>query len=162
MQKKIYFGLILLFTVILVNAPSQEEYLRINANVEPRSIKQGEEGTLKIKIIPGSSLKISSHPEFMIKLDKSNNISFPKLFFTASELDLPTSQENEAVFLDLEKEVIIPFKVNEDSLLGQHKISGEVVFTAVFKKDNWCLKTYQKFTADFKSMRNYKLKNRKR
>jgi hypothetical protein len=162
MQKKIYFGLILIFTVIFVNAPSQEDYLKITASVDPRSIKQGEEGTLKIKITPSNSLKISSHPEFMIKLDKNNNISFAKLFFTASELDLPTRQENDAVFLDLDKEVSVSFKVNEDSLLGRHRISGEVVFTAVFKKDNWSLKTYQKFTTNFTSKRNRKIKNKKK
>jgi hypothetical protein len=162
MQKKIYLGLILLIVVILVNAPSQEDYLKITTIVEPRSIKQGEEGTLKIKITPRNDFRISSHPEFMIKLDKNNGISLSKQFFTASELDFPTSQENEAVFLDLDKEVSILFKVNEDSLIGKHQISGEVVFTAVFKKDNWSLKTYQKFTADFNSMKNQKSKSRKK
>lgn len=139
----------------------QEEYLKISANVEPPRIKQGNEGILKIKITPKNGIKISSHPEFMIKLDKSNNLSFSKLFFTASELDFQTKQENGTVLLELGKEVDIRFKVTEDSLIGKHTIKGEVVFTAVFK-DNWSLKTYQKFNVDFTSQRNLKTKSNKR
>jgi hypothetical protein len=91
----------------------------------------------------------------MIKLDDNENLSYPKVFFTASELDLQSKQENDTLYLELAKEIPIPFKVNGNSLIGKHKISGEVVFTAVFK-DNWSLKTYQKFYADFISIRNHK------
>ena len=55
----------------------------------------------------------------------------------------------------LGKQIEIPFKVQENSLLGRHRISGEVVFTAV-SKDNWSLKTYQKFYSEFISQRNQK------
>jgi hypothetical protein len=135
---------------------SQEEYLKIDASVSPASIKQGEEGVLKIKITPRGDIKIpsiSSHLGFMIKFEDNANLSFPKVFFTASELDLQMKQEDDSVYLDFEKEIPITFKVSEGSLIGKHKISGEVVFTAVFK-DNWSVKTYQKFNADFSSKRN--------
>lgn len=160
MQKKIYFVLVILIVGAFTSMQyPQEDYLKITANVEPLSIKQGKEGILKIKIIPRNGIKISSHPEFIIKLDKNNNLAFSKVFFTSSELDFSTSQENGTVFLDLEKEVPIYFKVNEDSLIGKHKISGEVVFTAVLKdKNNWALKTYQKFYADFVSKKNFNIK----
>jgi hypothetical protein len=160
MQRKKYFVLIMLLAFICSHA-SDEDYLKINARIEPVSIKQGEEGALKIKISPKNGIKISSHPEFMIRLDKSNDFSFPKLFFTASELDFQTTRDNEAVFLELEKEVNILFKVNDDSLIGKHTVSGEIVFTAVFK-DNWSLKTYQKFNVDFVSLRNQKTKTKKK
>jgi hypothetical protein len=129
--------------------------------VEPRAIKQGEEGVLRMKITPKNGIKISSHPEFMIKLDKNTNLSFSKVFFTASELDFQTRQENNAVFIELEKEVSILFKVNEESLIGSQKIRGEVVFTAVFN-DNWSVKTYQKFNVDFVSRKNFKLKSKRK
>ena len=156
MQKKIYIALIV-FLAAAVNALNQETYLKITANVEPRNIKQGKEGVLKIKVKPRNGIRISSHPEFIIKLDKNNNLSFSKVFFTASELDFPTTQENDTVFLELEKEVPINFKVNEDSLIGNHKISGEIIFTAVFD-DKWSVKTYQKFYANFVSKRNRNIK----
>ncbi|MCP5052104.1 MAG: hypothetical protein GY940_33355 [bacterium] len=139
---------------------SQEDYLKITASVEPPNIKQGKEGILKIKFTLKKDIKISSHPKFMINLEKNNNLTFSKLFFTASELDFQTKQENGAVLLELDKEVPIQFKVNEDSLLGKHRIRGEVVYTAIFK-DNWSLKTYQKFSVDFVSKRNRKRKKKK-
>jgi hypothetical protein len=163
MQKKIFILLILFISgMCLLPVYNQEDYLKISANVEPAKIKQGNEGVLKIKITPKNGIKISSHPEFMIKLDKNNDLSFSKLFFTASELDFETKQENGAVLLELGKEVDIRFKVSEDSLIGTHTIKGEVVFTAVFK-DNWSLKTYQKFNVDFTSQRyhNPKKSNKK-
>lgn len=160
MQKKILFVLVFFLTIAVLNA-LQEDYLTIKAFVEPRAIKQGEEGVLKMKITPKNGIKISSHPEFMIKLDKNNNLSFSKVFFTASELDFQTTQENNTVFLELEKEVSILFKVNEASLIGSQKIRGEVVFTAVFT-DNWSVKTYQKFDVNFVSRKNFKVKSKRK
>jgi len=138
---------------------AQEDYLKITAEIEPQTIRQGEEGILKIKISPRNDLRISSHPDFMIRIDKNNNLSFSKLFFTASELDFQTVQENDHIFLELDKEVTINFKVNENALIGKHRVNGEVVFTAVFK-DNWSVKTYQRFGIDFNSSKNRKLRSK--
>lgn len=158
-MKKILFFLITYFIFVSFINSYQDDYLKITSNVTPKIIRQGEEGILKIKIIPRNDIKISSHPEFIIKLNENSDLTFSKVFFTASELDFQTKQEENIVSLDLEKEIAIPFKVNEESLIGKHKISGEIVFTAVFK-DNWSLKTYQKFFTTFSSRRNYKKKKR--
>ena len=158
-MKKIIFFLILLPIFFFTSDPSQEDYLKIAANVVPERVRQGEEGTLKIKITPKDGIKISSHPEFIIKLDDNNSLTFSKIFFTASEMDFQTIQEKEVILLDLEKEIEIPFKLKENSLIGKHKISGEVIFTAVFK-DNWSLKTYQKFIAQFRASRNSNIKKK--
>ncbi|MDQ1352661.1 MAG: hypothetical protein QG657_2967 [Acidobacteriota bacterium] len=154
MQKKIFTILTCLF-LLTISSHSQEDYLKIDTIVNPTNICQGQGGVLKIKITPRSDIKISSFLGFMIKLDDNANLSYPKVFFTASELDLQSKQENDTLYLELAKEIPIPFKVNGNSLIGKHQISGEVVFTAVFK-DNWSLKTYQKFYADFISIRNQK------
>lgn len=140
----------------------QDEYLKIDTSVSPSSISRGEEGVLKIKITPRSDIKIpsiSSHLGFMIKFEDDANLSFPKVFYTASELDLQMKQENDSVYLDFEKEIPITFKVTEDSLAGKHQINGEVIFTAVFK-DNWSVKTHQKFNADFSSKGNRKTRKK--
>jgi len=151
----------MVFFTFMFSLAAEDDYLKISVSVEPRTITQGEEGMLHIKITPKDGIRISSHPEFLVKLDKSNNFTFPKLFFTASELDFRTLQENDAVYLDLEKEINIMFKVNEDSMAGKNTISGEVVFTAVLK-DNWSVKTYQKFNVDYFSMRNQKAKPKRK
>lgn len=158
-MKNVLPSLIFIFIFTSFCYSANDDFLTISTDIKPKRIKQGEEGIIKIKIIPKIGLKISSHPEFMIKFDNNTNLVFSKVFFTASELDFQTMQENDLVFIDLEKEISIPFKVKENSLIGKHIISGEVIFTAVFE-DNWSLKTFQKFYIDFISKRNYKL-NRK-
>lgn len=160
MQKKITLTLILTILFFLnFNIRANEDYLKITTSVNPKRIKQGEEGVLKIKITPKNGLKISSHPKFMIKLNPDDNLTFPKLFFTASELDFETTAENNTVFLNLEKENEISFKVNDSALIGKINISGEVIFTAVFK-DNWSLKTHQSFNVSFFSLKNQKIKKK--
>lgn len=131
----------------------QDDYLKITTSIKPEIIGQGMEGVLKVKIQPRDGIRISAAPEFVIKLEENSNLTFSKYFFTASELDFETEQENENVYLDLEKEISIPFKVNDNSLIGKQQISGEIQFTAVFK-DHWSLKTFQKFSTSFRSRRN--------
>jgi len=53
----------------------------------------------------------------------------------------------------------ITFKVNDVSLIGKHKLNGEVVFTATFK-DKWSVKTFQKFSAEFISTRSRDIKKK--
>ncbi|MCK4766534.1 MAG: hypothetical protein KAW12_30345 [Candidatus Aminicenantes bacterium] len=159
MRKRIFFIIISVIVVLHTGISAKEDYLKIDTNVNPGKIKQGEEGVLSIKIVPKNGIKISTHPKFMIKLNPNDNLTFSKLFFTASELNFETKEENDTVFLDLEKENEISFKVNDSALIGRINISGEVVFTAVFK-DNWSLKTHQPFNVNFFSRKNNKLKKK--
>lgn len=137
----------------------QDEFLQIECTVSPRQILQGNEGLLKIKIVARNGVKISANPEFLIRLDENESLSFAKIFFAGSELNLPTTQENAGVFLDPQKEIEVPFKLDEAALLGNLIVSGEVVFTMLFP-DNWSVKTTQKFSAGFVSRRNYKIRKK--
>jgi len=137
----------------------QDDFLKVECTVSPRSIMQGNEGLLKIKIVVRSGIKISSNPEFMIKLDENESLSFSKIFFAGSELNLPITQEKEGIFLDPQKEIEVPFKLSESALLGNLTVSGEIVFTIVFQ-DNWSIKTIQKFAANFVSRKNFKIKKK--
>jgi hypothetical protein len=150
----LYFLFLFLFRL-----SSQDEFLKIESTISPFSILQGEEGALKIKVAPKNGIKISANPEFLIKFDENDNLSFSKIFFTGSELNFPTTQEKEGVILDLQKEIEIPFKVNETALIGKLTINGEITFTAIFQ-DNWCIKTTQRFVSHLTSKRNNKLKKK--
>lgn len=147
------------FFLLLTNLFCQDEFLKIDCVVSPRSILQGNDGLLKIKINVRDGIRISANPEFMIRLDENESLSFSKIFFAGSELNLPTTQEKEGVFLDPQKEIEVPFKLNEDALLGGLTVGGEVIFTMLFP-DNWSVKTTQKFTTSFVSRRNYKIKKK--
>lgn len=158
----IKYGALLLISLFLLFSSvfCQDDFLKVECTVSPHSIMQGNEGLLKIKIVVRSGIRISANPEFMIKLDEKNeNLSFSKIFFAGSELNLPITQEKEGIFLDPQKEIEVPFKLSESALLGNLTVSGEVVFTMLFQ-DNWSIKTTQKFTANFVSYKNYKLKKK--
>ena len=154
-------GALLLICLFLffANGFCQDEFLKIECSVSPRQILQGNEGLLKIKIIVRNGIKISANPEFLIRMDENESLSFAKIFFAGSELNLPTTQEKEGVFLDPQKEIEVPFKLNEGALIGNLTVSGEVIFTMLFP-DNWSVKTTQKFSADFVSRRNYKIRKK--
>ncbi len=137
----------------------QDDFLKIECDVSPRQILQGNEGQLKIRIVVRNGIRISANPEFLIRLDENESLSFAKIFFAGSELNLPTTQEKEGVFLDPQKEIEVPFKLNENALIGNLTINGEVIFTMLFQ-DNWLVKTTQKFSAGFVSRRNYKIKKK--
>jgi len=154
--------LILLYSVFLY--PEQvNSFVSIDARIEPNTINIGEEGVLNIRVKPSMAVNISSTPEFVIRLNESDNgIVFTKNFFTASELEFKTKQVGDNVFLDLEKEIIIPFTIN-NAYPGLHKISGKIIFTAVDKKDNWSVKTFHTFSVFFKSeIKKVRKKNKRK
>lgn len=138
---------------------TQDEFLKIECSVSPRQILQGEEGLLKMKIVVRDGVRISANPEFLIRLNENESLSFAKIFFAGSELNLPTNQDKDGVFLDPQKEIEVPFMLSESALLGNLTVSGEVVFTMLFP-DNWSVKTTQKFSAGFVSRRNYKIRKK--
>lgn len=80
-MKKIFFFLITYFIFVSFINSYQDDYLKIISNVTPKIIRQGEEGILKIKIITRNDIKISSHPEFIIKLNENSDLTFSKVFF---------------------------------------------------------------------------------
>ena len=145
--------------LLIVSIFPQDEFLKIECSVSPRQILQGSEGMLKIKVIVRDGVKISANPEFLIRMDENESLSFAKIFFAGSELNLPTSQQREGVFLDPQKEIEVPFKLDEEALLGNLTVSGEIVFTMLFP-DNWSVKTTQKFSTGFVSRRNYKIRKK--
>jgi hypothetical protein len=154
-------GALLLISLFLLFSSvfCQDDFLKVECMVSPRSIRQGNEGLLKIKIVVRSGIRISANPEFMIKFDENENLSFSKIFFAGSELNLPITQAKEGIFLDPQKEIEIPFKLSESALLGNLTVSGEIVFT-IFFQDNWSIRTTQKFLANFVSHKNYNIKKK--
>jgi len=159
---RILLVVLLIFSFSGMNDSSQDDLLKIVTSVKPKFIRQGMEGKLSIKIFPAQGIKIASNPDIRINLNKNENIQFSKVFFTGSELDFKTIQEDDLVFYDFETDKegkTISFKVNDASLIGKQKLNGEVVFTATFK-DKWSVKTFQKFSAEFVSTRNRNIKKK--
>ncbi len=155
-MRRILLVIFLIISFTGTDNSAQDELLKIVTSIKPKVIRQGMEGELTIKILPVQGIKIASNPDIRINLNKNENVQFSKVFFTGSELDFKTIQEDDLVYYDFEteeEEKAISFKVNDVSLIGKHKLNGEVVFTATFK-DKWSVKTFQKFSAEFISTRN--------
>ncbi len=159
MRQKRIITLIIFFTLFfsILVANDSRSFINIETKVEPRVIVMGEEGILKIKVTPASTMRISSSPEFVVRLNESDSgVVFTKNFFTASELEFKTQQEGSNIFLNLGKEILIPFKIestdsSSDIQSHNHRISGKIIYTAVEKKDSWSVKTFQTFSTYFKS-----------
>jgi len=140
-----------LFVAALFFMPPQED-LRIESRTLPATVALGGDGQLRIKLSLRPGVRISSHPEFMIRFDESEQVSFAKVFFTGSDLNLQRIQEGESVYLDLQREIEIPFRVNPDAFLGRPTIKGAIVYT-ILSPDNWYIKTIQKFRTAFGTRR---------
>lgn len=159
---RILLVIFIIISISGINPGGQDDLLRITTSIKPKVIRQGMEGQLTIKILPIQGIKIASNPDIRINLNNNDNVQFSKVFFTGSELDFKTIQEDDLVYYDFnsdEEEKTISFKVNDASLIGKHRLNGEVVFTATFK-DKWSVKTFQKFSAEFVSKRNLKIKKK--
>lgn len=144
-----YFCLFMLLMPFLLAGQEEEPlpYLSVSAKTNKKYFFQGEEGQIKIRITPRSDINISVNPDMLIRFKPDANLVYVKNFFTASELDLLTIQEEgtDYVYYNLDKEIVIPFKVSENALIGKMIIEGEVAFWAIFASNHWCLKTYQPF-----------------
>jgi hypothetical protein len=139
------FLILALLLSLAIPLRSQEELLRIEISPGKNVMIPGDENLLIFKITPQAGTRISTHPEFMIKFEESENFSFSKLFFMGSEFNLPTTQTTDGAFLDLGKKIEIPFKTVVGTLPGKYPVNGEVVFMAK-SKDNWYIKKFQKFS----------------
>lgn len=157
MSGKIFIAVLLLFGGSLLVSADQEEpavpYLQVEAKTNKKSYFQGEEGQIKLRITPRGDINVSVYPEMLIRFKPNANLVFAKNFFTASELDFLTFQEKdtEYVYYNLDKEIVIPFKVGPNALLGRMRIEGEVAFSAIFLSNHWCLKTYETFEVEIVS-----------
>ena len=154
--KSLLVACLLLLGSFLTLADQEEPavpYLQVEAKTNKKAYYQGEEGQIKLRITPRSDINISVYPEMLIRFRSNANLVFAKNFFTASELDFLTFQEKdtEYVYYNLDKEIVIPFKVSPNALLGRMRIEGEVAFSAIFLSNHWCLKTYETFEVEIVS-----------
>lgn len=149
-MKKIVISLVLLpFIYLLAGAPQEEACLRVEASVRPRWLSRGQEGKVILKIILAKGITINPQPSFVIECTPSQELIFPKNFFTASDLEIEIKEEDSQEYLNLEKPIEIPFTVNLEAKRGHHTFEGKLKYFAFSKEEDWCLKSTEKFSASF-------------
>jgi hypothetical protein len=148
--KRFTFILVLLSFIYLLAAAQQEEpCLRVEASIQPRWLSRGQEGKVILKIILGKGITINPQPSFVIECTPSQELIFPKNFFTASDLEIEIKESDNQEYLNLEKPIEIPFTVNLEAKRGRHTFEGKIKYFAFSKEEDWCLKSTEKFSASF-------------
>jgi hypothetical protein len=81
-----------------VNFATEDVQLTIKASIDPRSLLRGQEGKVVLNFEPERKVIIKAQPSFTIELDPSDELVFPKNFFTASDLEIEILNEDDDCF----------------------------------------------------------------
>lgn len=148
--KKPVLCLALLLAVFLsIWGQKEEECLKVDAAVNPRWLSRGQEGKVVLKIKLAEGIDIHPQPSFIIECNPSDELIFPKSFFTASDLEIEIKEENAKESLNLDKPIEIPFTVSLEAQRGNHTFEGKIKYFAFSKQEDWCLKNTAKFRVSF-------------
>ena len=148
--RRIVFGLIFILLFYIGGfSQKEEECLRVSASISPRYLSRGQEGKVVLRIRLAEGITINPQPSFIIECDPSDELIFPKNFFTASDLEIEIIEETGEEYLNLEEPVELPFTVSLEAKRGNHSFEGKIKYFAFSKQEGWCLKSTAKFSASF-------------
>jgi hypothetical protein len=148
-MKRFLLQLIIPFFLLGFVSSSVDDLLKVNASISPMRLRRGQEGKVVLKFSVKKGIKISSQPSFTIELEPSDELIFPKNFFSASDLEIEIKEENGKEYLDLKEPIEVPFSVNMDAKRGNHTIGGKIKYFAFSQDEGWCLKYTSKFSSAF-------------
>ncbi|MFQ6109097.1 MAG: hypothetical protein ACE5L7_06045 [Candidatus Aminicenantales bacterium] len=138
---------------VLLLSGKEDDSLKVKASISPKRLSRGQEGKVTLRLSLKKGIYISPHPSFVIEFDPSEELNFPKNFFTASDLEIETFEEDGEEYLNLEKPMEIPFSVKLEAKRGYHVLKGKVKYFASCPKEGWCLKSHATFSASFYTRR---------
>lgn len=148
-MKRLILLLIVPFLLLGFVSSVVEDLLKVNVSINPMRLRRGEEGKIVLKFTVKEGIRISSQPSFTIDLEASDELIFPKNFFSASDLEIEIKEEDGKEYLDLKGPIEIPFSVNMDAKSGNHTIGGKIRYFACSQEEGWCLKYTAKFSSAF-------------
>jgi len=142
---------ILLILVFLAAGERADDdgLLQVRAQVLPRRLARGEEGRIELRFTVRQGITISPVPNFTIQLNSSDELAFPKDFFTASDLEMEITDLDGRQFLNVADSVSIPFTVKLTARRGSHRIQGRIKYFGCHLEEGWCLKDRATFSASF-------------
>lgn len=146
-------GRILALAAVLALVPAMtaadEDLLKIEASLRPKSLSRGEEGKVVLRVFVQPGITINPHPAFTIEFAPSRELVFPKNFFTHSDLNMEVLEASGVQYLNLQKAIEIPFMVSLEAKRGGHILEGKIKYFAFSKKEGWCLKYTARFAVPF-------------
>jgi hypothetical protein len=149
-MKRFIFFLIVPFLLLGFVLSGVEDLIKVDVSIVPRRmLRRREEGKIVLKLSVKEGIRVSSLPSFTIDLEPSNELVFPKNFFSASDLEIEIKEEEGKEYLDLKEPIEIPFSVSMDAKRGNHTIGGKIKYFACSQEEGWCLKYTAKFSSAF-------------
>jgi hypothetical protein len=147
--KRLVLVLLLIPLGAVWESADENSLLQVRASVLPRRLARGEEGRIELRFTLREGITISPVPHFTIELDPSDELAFPKDFFTNSDLEMEIIEEEGRQYLNVTETVSIPFTVKTDARRGSHRIQGRIRYFGCFLDEGWCLKDTTTFSASF-------------
>ncbi len=145
---KAYWLLLLAAAFLLLGPPAveaQDDLLRVEASVVPRRLSPGEAGSIVLKLGVEPGIAVSPHPEFIVEFKPSEEIIFPKNFFTASDLGVATMEKDGQACLSFDKPLKVPLTVSPKTRKGSYILEGRIKYCALSAAEGWCVKNTAKF-----------------
>jgi len=147
-KKDITLFLAILFLVLPL-FPQADDLLKVEASISPGRLSRGQAGRVILKFSIQDGLTINPLPSFTVEIGPSDELVFSKNFFSASDLEIEILEEDGKEYLDLSRQIEIPFTVSDGAERGIHNMEGKIKFFAVSINEDWCLKTTASFSASF-------------
>ncbi len=147
--KKFFLISIVILSFSFFHLAKEDDSLKVRASIDPKRLSRGQEGKVTLRLRLKEGIVINPQPSFIIEFEPSEEIVFPKNFFTASDLELETVEGNGEEYLNLEEPIEIPFSINLKAKRGNHVLKGKVKYFASCKVEGWCLKSRTTFSASF-------------
>ena len=125
------------------------DLVRVECRIVPLRLSRGEEGKVVLKIYVQDGITVNAQPPFTVEFGPSEELVFPKNFFTAADLGVEVVEEAGRERLNLRKPVEIPFTVGLKAKRDIHVLEGRIKYFVTSPKEGWCLKSSTKFSATF-------------
>ena len=159
--RKIGLGLLLCFVLFFISLAEEEKPLKIKSSLSPARLSKAQEGKVVLELAVEKGIAISPNPSFIIEFNPCEELIFPKNFFTASDLEIETIEENGHEYLNLKEPIEIPFTVSTEAKGGRHTLQGKIKYFARSTQEGWCLKVNSEFSASFYTRQTVLKKSKK-
>jgi len=123
--------------------------VRVECRISPLRLSRGEEGKVVLKVYVREGVTVNAQPPFTVEFGPSEELVFPKNFFTAQDLGVEVLEEGGRERLNFKKPLEIPFTVGLKAKRDVHTLEGRIKYFVTSASGGWCLKSSAKFSATF-------------
>ena len=137
------------FILFSLASPVDNELLTLKTSINPKRLLRGQEGKVILKLTLKRGIVINPQPSCTINFFPSEEIVFPKDFFTATDLDIEILEKSGEEYLNLDLPIEIPFTVGLNASRGKHTLNGKIKYFVRAENEHWCLKNTTTFSITF-------------